>query len=85
MPTKIQHIIEITYSIRTPSQCYTDLRLSDPIRYEELSHKGIDWMTKEIQKDEALHALCHVAALNFKKMIEEERQRALVGIMMLEN
>ena len=62
-----------------------DLRLSDPIRYEELSHKGIDWMTKEIQKDEALHALCHVAALNFKKIIEEERQQALAGIMMPEN
>ena len=62
-----------------------DLRLSDPIRYEELSRKGIDWMAKEIQKDEALYALCHVAALNFKKMIEEERQRALTGIMMPEN
>ena len=61
-----------------------DLRLSDPIRYEELCRKGIDWMAKEIQKDEALHALCHVAALNFKKIIEEERQQALAGIMMPE-
>ena len=62
-----------------------DLRLSDPIRYEELSRKGIDWMAKEIQKDEALYALCRVAGLDFKGIIEEERQRALAGIMMPEN
>ena len=62
-----------------------DLRLSEPIRYEELCRKGIEWMAKEIQKDDALYALCHVAGLNFKKMIEEERQHALAGIMMPEN
>lgn len=59
-----------------------DLRLSDPIHYEELCRKGIDWMADELQKDDALYALCHVAGLNFKKMIEEERQRALAGFMM---
>ena len=62
-----------------------DLRHTDPLSYEKLCRKGIDWMAKEIQKDKALHALCHVAALNFKKIIEEERQRALTGIMMPEN
>jgi len=62
-----------------------DLRLSDPVRYEELCRKGIYWMADEIQKDEALYALCHVATLNFKKMIEEERQHALAGIMIPEN
>ena len=54
-----------------------DLRLSDPIRYEELCRKGIGWMADEIQKDEALYALCLTASLNFKRLVEEERQRAL--------
>ena len=57
-----------------------DMRYTDPIRYEELCRKGIDWMADKIQKDEAIHALCHVAALNFKKMIEEERQWAMTII-----
>ena len=54
-----------------------DLRLSEPIRYEELCRKGIEWMAKEIQKDDALYALCHVAGLNFKKMIEKEKSKVL--------
>jgi hypothetical protein len=54
-----------------------DLRLSDPIRYVELCRKGIDWMADEIQKDETLYALCLTASLNFKRVIEEERQRAM--------
>ena len=54
-----------------------DLRYTDPVRYEDLCRKGINWMAKEIEKDDALYALCHVASLNFKKMIEEEKQRAL--------
>ena len=62
-----------------------DLRHTDPLSYEKLCRKGIDWMANEILKDEALYALCHVAALNFKKMIEEERQHALAGIMIPEN
>ena len=62
-----------------------DLRLTDPVSYEEMCRKGIDWMAKEIQNDEALYALCRVAGLNFKGIIEEERQRALAGIMMPEN
>ena len=45
----------------------------------------IDWMAKEIQKDEALYALCRVAGLNFKGIIEEEWQQALAGIMIPEN
>jgi hypothetical protein len=57
-----------------------DLRLSEPIRYEELCRKGIDWMAKEIQKDDALYALCHVAGLNFKKMIEEEKSKVLKSL-----
>lgn len=54
-----------------------DLRLTDPIRYEELCHKGIDWMANEIQKDEALYALCLTASLNFKRLIEEEKLRVI--------
>lgn len=54
-----------------------DLQYTDPARYEELCRKGIDWMADEIQKDEALYALCLTASLNFKRLIEEERQRAL--------
>ena len=57
-----------------------DLRLSDPIRYEELCRKCIDWMAKEIQKDDALYALCRVAGLNFKKMIEEEKSKVLKSL-----
>ena len=57
-----------------------DLRLTDPLSYEKLCCKGIDWMAKEIQKDEALYALCHVAGLNFKKMIEEEKSKVLKSL-----
>ena len=54
-----------------------DLRYTDPIRYDDLCRKGIDWMAKEIEKDDALYALCLTASLNFNRLIEEERQRAL--------
>ena len=54
-----------------------DLRYSDLERYEELCHKGIDWMANEIQKDEALYALCLTASLNFKRLIEEEKLRVV--------
>lgn len=33
----------------------TDLRLSDPIRYEELSRKGIDWMAKAITDEPGIY------------------------------
>jgi len=37
-------------------------------------------MADEIQKDDALYALSITASLNFKKLIEEERQRAITKI-----
>lgn len=52
-----------------------DLRYSDPERYEKFCRKGIEWMATEIQKDEALYALCLTASLNFKRLIEEEKLR----------
>ncbi len=54
-----------------------DLRYTDPVRYEELCRKGVDWMAKEIEKDEALYALCLTASLNFKRLIEEEKLRVV--------
>lgn len=54
-----------------------DLRYTDPALYEELCLKGIDWMANEIQKDEALYALCLTASLNFKRLIEEEKLRVI--------
>ena len=53
-----------------------DLRITDPIRYEELCRKGIDWMANEVQKDEALFTLCRIASLDFTGLIEEEKQQA---------
>ena len=52
---------------------------------QQFSHK-VERLPDGLWRAEwALYALCHVAALNFKKMIEEERQHALAGIMIPEN
>ena len=59
-----------------------DLRYSNPARYEELCRKGIDWMANEIQKDEALQAMCLIASLNFNHLIEEERIHVLAELIL---
>lgn len=60
-----------------PMKENADLKYTDPVRYEELCRKGIDWMEADIRKDESLRALCHVANLNLNSIIKEEKSRVL--------